>query len=243
MHPVSAEPLPAVPLAAEPGGPLRGRVTVPGDKSISHRALMLGALAIGETRVAGLLESADVMATAAAMRAFGAKIARDADGTWRVARARHRRAPGAGGRHRFRQCRNRRAARHGNRRRASLRHHLHRRRLAVAAADGAGARSPARDGRGGDRTLRRPAAAPDPGRRPDGADHLPRAGALGAGEVGGAPRRAQHRGDHHGDRAGGDARPHRADARRLRRGDRGRARGRRRRSSGSGAGRSCEART
>lgn len=80
MHAVPAEPLSAV-----PGGTLRGRVTVPGDKSVSHRALMLGALAIGETRVAGLLESADVMATAAAMRAFGATIQRDADGNWRVA--------------------------------------------------------------------------------------------------------------------------------------------------------------
>lgn len=74
----------AEPLAAEPSGPLRGRVSVPGDKSISHRALMLGSLAIGETRVTGLLESADVMATAAAMRLFGARVERDEDGTWRV---------------------------------------------------------------------------------------------------------------------------------------------------------------
>jgi 5-enolpyruvylshikimate-3-phosphate synthase len=59
-------------LSALPSGPLRGRVVVPGDKSISHRSLMFGALTIGETRIAGLLESADVMATAAAMRAFGA---------------------------------------------------------------------------------------------------------------------------------------------------------------------------
>jgi 3-phosphoshikimate 1-carboxyvinyltransferase len=59
-------------------------VRVPGDKSISHRALMLGALAIGETRIEGLLESADVTATAAAMRAFGATIERDGDGVWRV---------------------------------------------------------------------------------------------------------------------------------------------------------------
>lgn len=59
-------------------------MSVPGDKSISHRALMLGSLAIGETRVTGLLESADVMATAAAMRLFGARVERDEDGTWRV---------------------------------------------------------------------------------------------------------------------------------------------------------------
>ena len=72
------------PLTALPSGPLRGRVTVPGDKSISHRSLMLGALAIGETRIAGLLEGADVLATAAAMRAFGATVERGADGVWRV---------------------------------------------------------------------------------------------------------------------------------------------------------------
>jgi 3-phosphoshikimate 1-carboxyvinyltransferase len=74
----------AKPLTALPSGPLQGRITVPGDKSISHRALMLGALAVGETRIAGLLESADVMATAAAMRAFGATVERDADGLWRI---------------------------------------------------------------------------------------------------------------------------------------------------------------
>jgi 3-phosphoshikimate 1-carboxyvinyltransferase len=57
---------------------------VPGDKSISHRSLMLGALTLGETRVSGLLESADIMATAAAMRGFGAKVERVGDGSWRV---------------------------------------------------------------------------------------------------------------------------------------------------------------
>jgi 3-phosphoshikimate 1-carboxyvinyltransferase len=74
----------AKPLSALPSGPLTGRVTVPGDKSISHRALMLGALAIGETRIGGLLEADDVLATAAAMRGFGASVERDGDGTWRV---------------------------------------------------------------------------------------------------------------------------------------------------------------
>jgi 3-phosphoshikimate 1-carboxyvinyltransferase len=57
---------------------------VPGDKSISHRALMLGALAVGETRVRGLLEGEDVLATAAAMRAMGAQIERRPDGEWRI---------------------------------------------------------------------------------------------------------------------------------------------------------------
>ncbi|MYZ48636.1 3-phosphoshikimate 1-carboxyvinyltransferase [Propylenella binzhouense] len=76
---------PARPLRAVRSGPLRGAVSIPGDKSVSHRALMLSALAIGESRIEGLLESEDVMATAAAMRAFGAKVARGADGIWRVA--------------------------------------------------------------------------------------------------------------------------------------------------------------
>ncbi len=63
---------------------LHGRVTVPGDKSISHRAVMLGALAIGETTVSGLLEGEDVMATAAAMRAYGAHIIKDSMGLWHI---------------------------------------------------------------------------------------------------------------------------------------------------------------
>ncbi len=71
--------------AARPAAPLSGRVRVPGDKSISHRALMFGALAVGETRISGLLEGEDVLATAAAMRALGAEAARQADGTWLVA--------------------------------------------------------------------------------------------------------------------------------------------------------------
>jgi len=64
--------------------PLSGRIRVPGDKSISHRALMLSALAIGESRVEGLLEGEDVLATAAAMRAMGATIERGDDAVWRI---------------------------------------------------------------------------------------------------------------------------------------------------------------
>ena len=67
-----------------PAGPLRGSLRVPGDKSISHRALMLGSLAVGETRVTGLLEGEDVLATAAALRAMGAQIERGDDGEWRI---------------------------------------------------------------------------------------------------------------------------------------------------------------
>lgn len=71
-------------MVFEPGGPLRGTVTVPGDKSISHRSLMFSALAVGESRVSGLLEGEDVLSTAAAMRALGAQIERGADGVWRI---------------------------------------------------------------------------------------------------------------------------------------------------------------
>ncbi|MBB4641773.1 3-phosphoshikimate 1-carboxyvinyltransferase [Rhizorhapis suberifaciens] len=63
---------------------LSGSVSVPGDKSISHRSLMLSALAVGESRVKGLLEGEDVLATAAAMRAMGADIARDAASVWHI---------------------------------------------------------------------------------------------------------------------------------------------------------------
>ena len=67
-----------------PGAPLRGRVKVPGDKSISHRALMLSALAVGESRISGLLEGEDVLSTADAMRAMGADIQRGDDAVWHV---------------------------------------------------------------------------------------------------------------------------------------------------------------
>ncbi|WP_439469744.1 3-phosphoshikimate 1-carboxyvinyltransferase [Blastomonas fulva] len=65
-------------------GPLTGTIRVPGDKSISHRALMLSALCVGQSRISGLLEGEDVLATAAAMRAMGAQIERGADGIWTV---------------------------------------------------------------------------------------------------------------------------------------------------------------
>ena len=72
------------PMTAGRGAPLRGEAHVPGDKSISHRSLILGAMAIGETRVRGLLEGEDVLATAEAMRAFGAEVARSDDGEWSI---------------------------------------------------------------------------------------------------------------------------------------------------------------
>ncbi|MER2606809.1 MAG: 3-phosphoshikimate 1-carboxyvinyltransferase [Siculibacillus sp.] len=74
----------AKPLSARPGGALTGRIRVPGDKSISHRALMFGAVSLGETRIEGLLEADDVLGTGAAMRALGATVTRDGEGAWRV---------------------------------------------------------------------------------------------------------------------------------------------------------------
>jgi 3-phosphoshikimate 1-carboxyvinyltransferase len=72
------------PLEARLSGPLSGKVRVPGDKSISHRALILGALAVGLTRVSGLLEGEDVLNTAKAMRALGASVERTGDFAWSV---------------------------------------------------------------------------------------------------------------------------------------------------------------
>ncbi len=67
-----------------PSGPLTGRIRVPGDKSISHRALMFGALAVGKTTVRGLLEGEDVMATGRALTQMGAKISQGSDGSYRI---------------------------------------------------------------------------------------------------------------------------------------------------------------
>ena len=82
---MTATTAPASPLSARPAPrPLSGRIAVPGDKSISHRALMFGALAVGTTRIAGLLEGEDVLRTAAAMRLLGAEVERLGDGHWEV---------------------------------------------------------------------------------------------------------------------------------------------------------------
>ncbi len=78
-----AHPLPQE-LSVGPRGPLTGTITVPGDKSISHRSLMFAALAVGTSHITGLLEGEDVLATAAALRAMGATIERTGEGTWQV---------------------------------------------------------------------------------------------------------------------------------------------------------------
>src|SRR3712207_9501382 len=72
------------PVASRSGTPLKGRIRVPGDKSISHRSMIFGLLSIGETRVEGLLEGDDVLRTAEACRALGATITREAPGRWRI---------------------------------------------------------------------------------------------------------------------------------------------------------------
>ena len=78
-------------LRASPSGALAGAAAIPGDKSCSHRALILGALAEGETRISGLLEAEDVRATARALKAFGAGVERLGDGEWLVRGAEWRR--------------------------------------------------------------------------------------------------------------------------------------------------------
>ena len=131
----------ASPVTAGRRTPLKGRSRVPGDKSISHRALIFGLLAIGETRIEGLLEGEDVLRTAEACRALGADVTREGDGRWRV------RGVGVGGLvepagdARFRQCRHRLAADDGRRRRPPDHRDVRRRRLAAQAADAAHPRS------------------------------------------------------------------------------------------------------
>ena len=75
---------PVQPLIARPGGKLTGTAQVPGDTSMSHLALILGALAVGRTSIRGLLDGAGVRATAAALRALGATVIRHDDGLWTV---------------------------------------------------------------------------------------------------------------------------------------------------------------
>ncbi len=74
----------SIPMTAHKSGPLRGTAAVPGDKSISHRALIFGAMAMGETQITGLLEGQDVLDTAKAMEAFGAMVTPLGGGAWSV---------------------------------------------------------------------------------------------------------------------------------------------------------------
>jgi len=73
-----------IPMTSRPSGPLQGEAHVPGDKSISHRALIFGAMCVGETRITGLLEGEDVLDTGKAMEAFGATVTNHGGGEWTV---------------------------------------------------------------------------------------------------------------------------------------------------------------
>lgn len=73
-----------IPMTSHPSGPLQGEAHVPGDKSISHRALILGAMCVGETHITGLLEGEDVLDTGKAMEAFGARVTNHGGGEWTV---------------------------------------------------------------------------------------------------------------------------------------------------------------
>ena len=73
-----------IPMTAHPAGPLKGTAEIPGDKSVSHRSLILGALTVGETKITGLLEGEDVLDTAKAMRAFGAEVTQHGPADWSV---------------------------------------------------------------------------------------------------------------------------------------------------------------
>jgi len=75
---------PAIPMTSHRSGPLKGTVRIPGDKSISHRSLILGALSVGETTIEGLLEGQDVLDTGRAMQAFGAEVTDHGEGRWSV---------------------------------------------------------------------------------------------------------------------------------------------------------------
>jgi hypothetical protein len=159
---------------------------VPGDKSISHRSLILGALSVGETRITGLLEGQDVLDTARAMRAFGAEVTQHGAGVWSV------HGVGVGG---FGEpedvidCGNSgtgRAPDHGRDGDDADQRDLHRRREPAQPPDGARDRSACavRDESRGPRG--RTAADDDRGRGRSAAGALHAAGAFGAGEIGGA---------------------------------------------------------
>jgi 3-phosphoshikimate 1-carboxyvinyltransferase len=78
------DPTELTPLMSRRTGPVQGRARVPGDKSISHRALIVGALTVGETTIGDMLEGEDVLHTADVMRALGAQVERTGDQAWRV---------------------------------------------------------------------------------------------------------------------------------------------------------------
>src|ERR1700674_1078790 len=85
MSVAPAETAPALhPAVARSGGKLKGSIRVPGDKSISHRALLLGLFTVGKTTIEGLLEGDDILATARACAMLGANIERNGTGVWQI---------------------------------------------------------------------------------------------------------------------------------------------------------------
>ena len=160
--------IPASPLTARRSGALTGRVRVPGDKSISLRSLILGALAVGETRITGLLEGEDVISTANAMQALGAVVERTGERAWTRAGRRRRRLRRAVRGARFRQFRHRLPAGDGRGGRLPDHGDLRRRRQPAHAADAAHARSAGADGRAhlGNPRRRPPAAVVQGARDP-----------------------------------------------------------------------------
>ena len=211
VTPLSGDPQPLISRKTQG---LKGRIRVPGDKSMSHRALMLGAISIGETRIRGLLESDDVLATARAMDALGAKVTTGADGAWHVrgvgvAGLTQPEAPldfgnaGTG----VRLCLGLMASTPLTARcigDASLSRRPMGR--VIEPLQQIGARFEASRGQS--------PAAHHSWRQGCRADHLHASGSLRPGQIGGAARRPQHPGPHHRHRADRDPRSHRTHARR-----------------------------
>ena len=201
----AADPAQMRPRRFTATGPLRGRIRVPGDKSISHRSLMLSSLAVGESRVTGLLEGEDVLSTAAAMRAMGADIERTGPGEWRI------NGVGVGALLQPAQALDMGNSGTSTRLLMGLvaSHPI----TACFTGDASLSKRPmgrvitplSEMGCDVHRLSRRPPAADGAGRGAGGADRLPPARRLGASEKRGVARRPQHAGHDDGDRAGADA--------------------------------------
>ena len=206
-------------LEVAPAAALVGELAVPGDKSISHRALLLGAVADGATEISGFGANADTLATLAAVESLGARVERLDEAGDAPARARLRAARPAGRRTAPIDVHNAGTLMRllpGPARRSERLVHARRRRVDPPAAGRPRGHAAAADGRRA-RRQRRAAAAAHRRRRRAAADRLRAAGGLRAGQVVHPPRGPlrRHRPDDR-DRAGADARPHRAPAARRR---------------------------